>query len=259
MQARKRFGQHFLIDRLVIDRIHASLALTDDDDVVEIGPGHGELTEGLLDQAKSVLAIEIDRDLAYGLNQQYSGLEVLICDVLEVPIGIFQHKRVVGNLPYNISTSLLLHLMPVVGAVVDMHFMMQRELVNRVVAEPGTRDWGRLSVMIQSQCETERLFDVDPAAFEPPPEVHSSFLRLSKHSCPVPLKSAVVFEEVVRRAFGQRRKRVSNALKSLPIGWDSVSVDPRSRPGEISIYGYAEIANHLAEKKLERYVRDWQH
>src|SRR5690606_5547155 len=185
-QARKRFGQHFLADDAYTEAMVRAVNPQASDKVVEIGPGLSALTAPLLDKLDHLTVIEIDRDLAARLRTEYASerLRVVESDVLEVDFTTFGHGlRVVGNLPYNISSPLLFHLMPVADFVLDQHFMLQREVIDRMVATPSTPDYGRLSVMLQSRYEMTKLFDVPPVAFDPPPRVVSAVVRM------VPLSS----------------------------------------------------------------------
>ena len=215
MKARRRFGQHFLHDPGVLRRIVAAIAPVAADVVVEIGPGQGALTRLLLDRLPRLTAIEIDRDLAAGLAAEFPAgrLNLIVADALECDFAAFPAGlRVVGNLPYNVSTPLLFHLARFAGRVRDMHFMLQREVVQRMVAEPSTPEFGRLTVMLQTRFTMRKLFDVAPGAFRPPPKVQSAVVRL------IPLQAKLacdeaVFEALVRKAFSARRKTLRNALR----------------------------------------------
>lgn len=215
-QARKRFGQHFLTDESVVESIVRAIGPARDDRVVEIGPGLSALTRPLLDRIDHLTAVEIDRDLAARLRRQYPAerLTVVEADALTVDFAQFgQGLRVVGNLPYNISSPLLFHLMGAAEQVRDQHFMLQREVIDRMVAEPGSGDYSRLSVMLQARYRMEKLFDVAPEAFDPPPRVVSAVVRMA----PLPADrlrpaSDAAFETVVARAFSQRRKMLRRVL-----------------------------------------------
>ena len=250
---RKRFGQHFLEAEAVLERIAAALALARQDRVFEIGPGRGALTAVLARESDHVVVVEIDRDLVELLRRRFPGVEVVSADVLKIDLatllGDRGDARVVGNLPYNISTPLLGRLRTVTTAVRDMHFMLQKEVVDRLAASPGSKDWGRLSVMMRAAFDVEPLFDVEPEAFRPRPKVRSTFVQLIPHArCAI--TDHDVFARVVRDAFQQRRKRLSNALQSWPMDWSRVGVDPALRPDAVDLDGYIAIANHLAARQL---------
>jgi len=246
---RKRFGQHFLTDAGVLQRIESALQLAGGDRLLEIGPGPGALTEQLYGLPGRYLAIEIDRDLCPPLARRFPGLELINDDVLRVDLETLLEDgdwRVLGNLPYNISTPLLLRLLTVAERIRDMLFMVQLEVAERLTAVPGTKSWGRLSVMVQYHCAAEALFEVPPEAFAPPPRVRSAVIRLR----PRPFEPALVpgadLAAVLRVAFSQRRKRLANALKSLPIDWHRVDVDTEARPDHLAVADYVALANALA-------------
>ncbi len=248
MKARKRFGQHFLTDTGVLASIIASVKPVESDRLLEIGPGHAALTELLYPEVGSMVAIEIDRDLIAMLKARFDRLEVVNADVLAVDLDevLGGHRwRLVGNLPYNISSPLLIKLYGHLTQIQDMHFMFQRELSQRLAAEPGTKSWGRLSVMTQYFCNVQPLFDVPPEAFDPPPQVYSQVIRL----WPRPERTPVnidMLADVLRMAFSARRKRLSNALKSLALPWDELAaadILPSQRPDELSVEAYVRIAN----------------
>lgn len=244
MQARKRFGQHFLVDTEVIQRIISALALRTHDKVLEIGPGRGALTGSLVDLVDDLKAVEIDRDLSALLRVRYPTLTVIEDDVLSCDLGLAAGRRVVGNLPYNISTPLLNRLFDVSG-LVDMTFMLQKEVVDRLSASPGTKSWGRLGIAAQYHCEVHSLFDVAPTAFEPRPKVTSSIVRLVPRAPDVAAKSVSRLQDVARIAFSQRRKRLSNSLKSLDVDWGQVGIDPGLRAEDVGVAGFVAIANSL--------------
>ena len=241
---RKRFGQHFLHDPAVIERIAAAIAPGRGQALVEIGPGRGALTRRLLaSDCGSLDAIEIDRDLAALLRGELSG-DLRFClhdaDALRMDFGALARQRgrplrVVGNLPYNISTPLLFHLLESFHDIVDLHVMLQREVIARIAAHPGDRAYGRLTVMLSPWVEVERLFDVGPGAFHPPPQVWSAVARLTVRAEPAfPLSPA--FATVVAAAFAHRRKTLRNALRGLATGEqiESCGVDPSARPETVS-------------------------
>ncbi len=235
---RKRFGQHFLRDPGVLERMVAAIAPKPGEFMVEIGPGQGALSEPLLARLGRLHVIEIDRDLAASLSRRLgepAGLVVHCADALKFNFGELAKGtpiRVVGNLPYNISTPLLFHLFDQASAISDMHFMLQKEVVERLAATPGSRGYGRLSVMAQTHCRIEALFAVDRQAFQPPPKVESAVLRLQPVAL-APARRALLepFEEIVRLAFGQRRKTLRNALRTrLDAGQiQAAGVDPGAR------------------------------
>lgn len=241
---RKRFGQHFLVDQEVIARIHQVVAIQTSDVVLEIGPGRGELTAGLLDSAAQVSAVEIDRDLVADLSSRFPSARFIEDDVLNVSSDLFQNKRIVGNLPYNISTDLLFRLASQ-NEFVDMHLMLQREVVERITADPCSKCWGRLSVKIQRVWEIHRHFDVAPEAFMPQPKVTSTFVRIVPLDDPVVVINEPVFDKVLRSAFSQRRKKLSNSLSQFEISWSKLGIDSAKRADQLGVTEYATIANSL--------------
>ena len=263
MRPRKRFGQHFLHDQQVLRNIARAMSLQQDQRVFEIGPGQGALTEYLFDEGLAhYLAVEIDRDLAPLLGPRFPGIEVLEQDILRTDLGQILTAsaaqdawRVVGNLPYNISSPLLMqlidHVLASPDSVRDMHFMLQKEMAQRLTAVPGTKAWGRLSVMTQVTLDTDYLFDVPPESFRPPPKVDSAVIRLTpKHNSvlPVPRKS---LDQVLRLAFAGRRKRLSNALKSLNLDWQLVSVDPGLRADDVTIEDFLALAGAASSTEVQ--------
>jgi 16S rRNA (adenine1518-N6/adenine1519-N6)-dimethyltransferase len=252
IRARKRFGQHFLHDPGVLRRIVDAIDPQPGERVVEIGPGRGALTLPLLERAHRLEAIEIDRDLVRELVARAEGRGELVVhagDVLEVDFtalrGAGPKLRVCGNLPYNISTPLLFHLLASREAIVDMHFMLQKEVVDRIVARPGGRDYGRLTVMLAAACAAESLFRVGRGAFQPPPAVESAVVRLVPHaSAPFPLPDPDRFARVVAAAFSQRRKTLRNSLRGLvdAAGFDAAAIDADRRPETLSPAEFARLA-----------------
>ncbi|VFR46520.1 SSU rRNA (adenine(1518)-N(6)/adenine(1519)-N(6))-dimethyltransferase [plant metagenome] len=252
-QARKRFGQHFLTDESVVDGIVRAIAPAPGDCLVEIGPGLSALTKPLLTRADRLVAVEIDRDLAARLRRNYppEKLSVVEADALEVDFSAFgEHLRIVGNLPYNISSPLLFHLMACADRVRDQHFMLQREVIDRMVAVPGDADYGRLSVMLQTRYRMTKLFDVPPEAFEPPPRVVSSVVRM----VPLPAdrlraKSEAALEQVVARAFAQRRKMLRRGLADWAddIDWDALGIAPTARAETLSVAQFIALADALTD------------
>jgi 16S rRNA (adenine1518-N6/adenine1519-N6)-dimethyltransferase len=235
---RKRFGQHFLHDAGVLQKILAAVAPGSGDFIVEIGPGEGALTRLLLKKAH-VEAIEIDRDLAARLE----GLTVHCADALEFDFGRFpEGMRLVGNLPYNISTPLLFHLAQYARRVRDMHFMLQREVVERMVAAPATPAYGRLSVALQARFRMEKLFNVASGAFRPPPKVESALVRL------MPLAEILEIDaDLLRKAFSARRKQLRNALPD--IDFPRLGIDPTQRPETLSPQDFARITALAARSR----------
>jgi 16S rRNA (adenine1518-N6/adenine1519-N6)-dimethyltransferase len=237
---RKRFGQHFLHDPGVVRKIVAAIAPAAGDFIVEIGPGQGVLTLPLLELAGRMEAIEIDRDLAAALAAER--LKVHVADALEFDFGAFpKGMRIVGNLPYNISTPLLFHLARYADRVRDMHFMLQLEVVERMVAQHSTPEYGRLSVMLQTRFRMEKILRVGPGAFKPPPKVESAVVRMIPLGSP-PDCDAKVLENVVREAFSARRKTLRNALSLDPEAYARLGIDPKLRPENLSPTDYVRIA-----------------
>jgi 16S rRNA (adenine1518-N6/adenine1519-N6)-dimethyltransferase len=231
---RKRFGQHFLHDPGVLRRLVESINPQQDDFLVEIGPGEGALTHPLLEKAGRIHVIELDRDLAAGLTDER--IVVHQADALEFDFGVFPAgMRVVGNLPYNISTPLLFHIARFAGRVRDLHFMLQREVVERMVAAPSTPAYGRLSVALQSRFSMKKLFNVSKGAFRPPPKVESAVIRLE------PLAKIMnINEDLLRRAFSGRRKMLRNCLPGVDFA--ALGIDPTLRPENLSPADYARIS-----------------
>lgn len=243
--ARKRFGQHFLVDPAVIDAIVRAVAPRPGEAIVEIGPGLGALTQPLLERCGALTVIELDRDLAARWRAR-AGVSVIEADVLDVDlrqIGGGRRLRIVGNLPYNISTPLLFHLLATPSALTDLHVMLQREVIERMAAAPGSKAYGRLSVMLAPWARVEKLFDVGPGAFQPPPKVWSSVARLILRAEPA-FDIPRGFAALVASAFSQRRKTLRNALKSLlsAAEIESAGVDPGARPEVVSPGQFAALA-----------------
>ena len=249
--ARKRFGQHFLIDRGVIEAIVSAIGPRDTDVVLEIGPGEAALTDALLARLPRLEAVEIDRDLIRRLKARYPAprLTLIEGDALRVDYGQIaagRRLRLVGNLPYNISSPLLVHLIGFREHLVDQHFMLQKEVVDRIVAGPGTSDYGRLGVLLQTYYEVESLFDVPPQAFDPPPRVNSSVLRMIPKP-PQGLPALPVMEALLAQAFAQRRKMLRKTL--LPWlqarGINTDGLDPTLRPEDLPLQVYVGLALQL--------------
>lgn len=254
--ARKRFGQNFLTDQQVIADIIAALSPERGDCVVEIGPGLGALTDPLLRRVDHLHVIEIDRDIVARLNKRYADhlparLSIHEGDALNfdfAELGAGSRLRIIGNLPYNISTPLLFHLADFAEHVVDMHFMLQKEVVERMVAVPGTADFGRLSVMLQYRFVMERLRDVPPECFAPAPKVDSAVVRLiPRRPEELAARDETRFAALVSAAFAQRRKMLRNNLKGIlgEASFDQLGIAPTARAEELSVADYIRIANAL--------------
>jgi 16S rRNA (adenine1518-N6/adenine1519-N6)-dimethyltransferase len=261
-QPRKRFGQNFLTDAGVINRIERAISPRQGDHLVEIGPGRGALTEALVESGCRLDAIELDRDLrtpllaAFSVHPNFTlhSADALTFDyrtlVGEAPgNGVL---RIVGNLPYNISTPLIFHLLDAAAVVEDMHFMLQLEVVQRLTAAPGDRHWGRLAIMSQFRCEAEALFEVPPEAFEPPPKVQSAVVRLTPHPAPRwPEIDADTLGRVVKLAFSQRRKTLRNTLK--PVFSEAeiaeVDIDPGARAETLDMAAYLRLTQRLQDRE----------
>jgi len=257
---RKRFGQNFLHDQNVIQNIIYAVAPQDDQILVEIGPGQGAITRLLLEHCKQLHVIEIDRDLVQHLKSQFPASEKLLIhniDVLDFDFNTLakdQRLRLIGNLPYNISTPLLFHIFNSTDRIDDMHFMLQKEVVDRMAAEPGSKRYGRLSIMTQYHCAVEPLFNVAPGSFNPPPKVQSSIVRLIPHTQkPVTVSDYKLFAQIVNQAFSLRRKTLRNALKTIinEQGLIDCDVDPTKRPETISLKAFARISDYVAENPIE--------
>jgi len=250
-QARKRFGQHFLVDDAVVESIVRAIAPRPDDAMVEIGPGLSALTRPLLQALPRLAVVEIDRDLAARLQHEYppDRLHIVLGDALAVDFSTLgAGLRIVGNLPYNISSPLLFHLSQFADVVRDQHFMLQKEVVDRMVAAPGSGDYGRLSVMLQSRYAMFKLFDVPPEAFDPPPRVQSSVVRMKPLGASRPQPSSqAAFESVVAKAFAQRRKMLRRALGDWTKGldWDALGIAATARAEELSVAQFIALADRL--------------
>jgi 16S rRNA (adenine1518-N6/adenine1519-N6)-dimethyltransferase len=254
-RARKRFGQHFLSDPGIIDAIVRAVHPTADDVIVEIGPGQGAITDALARSAGHLHAVELDRDLVARLRRRYDdnpNVTVHEADALQFDFASLGDRiRVVGNLPYNISTPLLFHLLKFRSRILDMHFMLQKEVVDRMAASPGSKAYGRLGIMLGCHLNIESLFDVPREAFDPPPEVTSAVVRLD----PLPPGTFDIQDEaglstLVSTAFMQRRKTLRNSLKKSveAIDFEAVGIDASQRPEQISIGDYVRLSNHLRQK-----------
>lgn len=253
--ARKRFGQNFLVDQQVITDIVNAVAPKRSDCVVEIGPGLGALTDPLLRKLDHLHVVEIDRDIVARLQKRYLAEQLTIHagDALVFDFGSLTDGKtplhVVGNLPYNISTPLLFHLASYADQVYDMHFMLQKEVVERLVAEPGTSDYGRLSVMLQYRFYMDWLLDVPPECFEPAPKVDSAVIRLiPRPRAELTARDEARFAAVVAAAFAQRRKMLRNNLKGVldDDGFRALGISPTSRAEDLAVNTFVAIANYLS-------------
>jgi 16S rRNA (adenine1518-N6/adenine1519-N6)-dimethyltransferase len=248
--ARRRFGQHFLVDEAIVDAIVNAIDPREGELLVEIGPGLGALTDPLVARCGRLTVIELDRDLAVRLRKR-AELEVVESDVLKVDLGALAQKlggrlRVVGNLPYNISTPILFHLLTQIEHVVDQHFMLQKEVVGRMVAVPGNRSFGRLSVMLQWRYAIEAVLDVPPEAFEPPPRVESAVVRMRPLALAADV-DAVLLGELVAVSFSQRRKLLRNTLgRWLAERGYGGGFDLQRRAEEVAVDEYLALARSLA-------------
>lgn len=250
--ARRRFGQNFLVDQGIIAAIVAAIDPRPDELVVEIGPGLGALTEPLLERVRCLHVVEIDRDLIARLKKRHMPERLVIHegDALAFDFGTLGGGlRLVGNLPYNISTPLLFHLAGFAERVADMHFMLQKEVVERMVAAPGDSEFGRLSVMLQYRFHLEWLIDVPPESFDPAPKVQSAVVRLiPKAVSELTARDETLLARVVTAAFAQRRKMLRNTLKGvLPeSGLAALGIDPTRRAEDLAVEDYVRIANSLS-------------
>ncbi len=252
-RARKRFGQNFLHDPGVIHRILAAIDPKPGQRLVEIGPGQGALTRGLLTAAGQLDAVELDRDLIEPLQTRCAGLGTLRlrqADALKFDFRPLaapgEPLRLIGNLPYNVSTPLLFHLLDQAEVIQDMHFMLQKEVVARMAAPPGDKTYGRLSLMLQIRCQVQPLFIVGPGAFRPAPQVESALVRLIPHPTPpYPLQDPAWFAALVAQAFSQRRKTLGRSLRGLVEEAElrGIGIDPVARPEQVSVAEFVALAN----------------
>ncbi len=252
--ARKRFGQNFLTDQQVLYDIIQTIAPRPADTMVEIGPGLGAMTQLLLDHLTQLHVVELDRDLVARLQKTFDQKKLLIhsgdalqFDFSALPVPAGQKLRVVGNLPYNISSPLLFHLAQFTSLIEDQHFMLQKEVVERMVAPPGGRSYGRLSVMLQWRYAMELRFIVPPTAFDPPPRVESAIVRMIPLAAPLVCNQQAL-EQVVLKAFSQRRKVIRNCLAGMFAETELIDsgVDPQTRPETIALEQYVALANRLS-------------
>ncbi len=254
---RKRFGQHLLSNPNTINNIVKVIHPNQDDHLVEIGPGRGAITVPILKQVGSLHAIEIDRDIAKEVTEQCKNIgnfEIHLGDVLQFDFNILANIndpiRIFGNLPYNISTPLLFHLLKFSDCIVDMHFMLQKEVVDRITARVGDSNYSRLSIMIQSSYKVESLFDIGPNEFTPPPKVNSSFMRLKPtNEYQQQINDKDLFSKLVEIAFQQRRKTIKNSLSKLATEEQltKANIQVTQRPQEVSIQQYIKLSNELGQ------------
>ena len=251
--ARKRFGQNFLTDDGVLHQIIRGIGPGKDDVMVEIGPGLAAMTNLLLQAMPHMHVVELDRDLVARLKKSYPAERLTVhegdalkFDFLSIPVPEGKKLRVVGNLPYNISSPLLFHLATISEHVLDQHFMLQKEVVQRMVAAPGSKEYGRLSVMLQWRYQMDLLFIVPPTAFDPPPKVESAIVRMMP--LPEPLNcDQHKLEQVVTKAFSQRRKVIRNCMVGMFTENDLVNagIDPQTRPETVALAQYVNLARTL--------------
>jgi 16S rRNA (adenine1518-N6/adenine1519-N6)-dimethyltransferase len=256
MPIKPPLGQHFLVDETVIDRILDAFGVVPGERVIEIGPGRGALTKALLSAGMEVDAIEVDPNMIralQGLSRRYPGLTIHHADALNLDLAKFADParplRLIGNLPYQISTPLLLHFTTQLDRIRQMTFMLQREVVTRIDAQPGGKDFGRLSIALQLDCEVDHHFDVPPEAFAPPPRVVSSVLTLWPRPGRHAVRDRAVLEELVRTAFQQRRKTLRNSLAGHvdPATLELAGIDPGLRAERLSIEDFVRLANLIAK------------
>ena len=254
--ARKRFGQNFLTDDLVLHNIIRAIDPRPDDTMVEIGPGLAAMTRLLLESLQQMHVVELDRDLVARLEKSFDPKRLIVhagdalqFDFRALPVPEGKKLRVVGNLPYNISSPLLFHLATIAPFVQDQHFMLQKEVVERMAAMPGSKAYGRLSVMLQWRYAISMLFVVPPTAFDPPPRVESAIVRMIPLAQPLACEQALL-EQVVQKAFSQRRKVIRNCLAGMFSENDliDVGIDPQLRPEAIGLESYVALANRLAAR-----------
>ncbi len=258
---RKRFGQNFLHDPSIVRRILTAVAPKPPEYLVEIGPGQGAITTELLETAGRLVAVELDRDLIEPLAKRCANMGELTihnADALTFDLRTItpsnRRVRLVGNLPYNISTPLLFRFLEQADCIHDMHFMLQRELVQRITAEPGSKTYGRLSVMIQAYCHTESLFIIRPGAFNPQPKVDSAFLRLTPlRPLPLAVTDPAFLSRLVTRAFSQRRKTLRNCLRGLITveQLEGQGIDPGRRAEELAVATFIQLANATCKSETE--------
>ena len=253
--AKKRFGQHFLTDAHIINLLISHIAPQSEDQMLEIGPGLGALTKPILPLLDHLQVIEIDRDVINHLTHiggsklTIHNVDALRVDLTEIT-DASKPLRVIGNLPYNISTPLIFHLLETSPQIKDMHFMLQKEVVDRIAAEPNGKNYGRLTVMVQYRCEAEYLFFVRPESFSPPPKVDSAVIKLTPwKQKPYQAIDEKLFAQVVTQAFSQRRKTLRNTLKKMIDATELIAldIDPTARAETLSVEQFVRISNKLYE------------
>lgn len=257
---KKRFGQHFLHDQYVLQQITSAINPQANESIIEIGPGAGALTKHLLPELNTLTVIELDRDLIPALKKlgENSNCELAILnqDVLEVDFTQIDTDtnnslRIVGNLPYNISTPVIFKCLESSNIISEMIFLLQKEVVERLTAAPGSKSYGRLSVMTQYHCQTDYLLDVGPEAFTPPPRVDSALVKLKPRDKPLRLLEHKMLQTVVRNAFSQRRKTITNSLKTLisVSEIEALKINPKLRPEQLSVEQFVDLSNHVSTTK----------
>lgn len=254
-QARKRFGQNFLVDHQVIDKIIAAIAPKPEQNIIEIGPGRGAITEPILAKCPSLKVVELDRDLVPLLKEKFIGypdFQIHQGDALKIDFCQFYQPgramRIIGNLPYNISTPLIFHLLGFSQQIEDMHFMLQKEVVDRLAASPGDKNYGRLSVMVQYYSSVQPLFSVPSTAFRPAPKVESAIVRLLPYSQPPhPANDLKLLAKLVRASFQQRRKTMRNTLKYMldASQLEQLDIDISLRPQNLSVADFVHLSNQI--------------
>lgn len=262
VKANKRLGQHFLTDEHVITRLLAVLEIKKHDNILEIGPGLGALTLPVLRRCQQMTAVEYDRRMIEPLQRKSAAagqLNIMICDILSVDFARLATAtpatkwRVIGNLPYNLSSAILFHCLGQRSYISDMHFMLQKEVVDRIVALPGSKTYGRLSLMSQLWCEAQALFDIPNTAFSPPPKVESAIVRLIPRLTPAwAIDDFPCFDRLVRAAFSQRRKMIRKSLHKwfASAELEQLNIDPTARPEDLSGNLFADLSNALYRKEL---------
>ncbi|MAG77699.1 MAG: 16S rRNA (adenine(1518)-N(6)/adenine(1519)-N(6))-dimethyltransferase [Colwelliaceae bacterium] len=260
-QAKKRFGQNFLHNDAVISRIVDAINPETGENLIEIGPGLGALTEPVVERAGDISVVELDRDLAHRLRHHpflAKHLTIHEIDALKFDFASLATEdkpmRIFGNLPYNISTPLIFHLLSFKSQVKDMHFMLQKEVVDRMAAAPNSKAYGRLSIMTQYQCQVQSVMEIGPEAFQPPPKVDSAIVRLIPHKeIKNPVKRLETLNQVCVTAFNQRRKTIRNSFKKLlsAEALESLGLSPTLRPENLSIDDYIKVANYIDDNPVK--------
>ena len=260
-QARKRFGQNFLVDQHIIGQIIAAIGPSAEDNLIEIGPGTAAITEHLIKRCPSMKVVELDRDLVSFLTEKfadYPDFSIFSGDALKTDFAQFhdgRQMRLVGNLPYNISTPILFHLLKNRTLIKDMHFMLQREVVDRLSAAPGNKTYGRLSIMVQYHCRVMPLIPVPPSAFRPAPKVQSAIVRLKPHATkPCVAENEELLSQIVSLGFQQRRKTLRNGIRAYAehlVGIDEI-VDLSRRAEQLSVADFVALSNHINQSILSK-------